>query len=179
MADHCPADAYAGRCPGIHPTKFAAFRCAQRIAWYQAMPHDRWPKVLRDLTYDDSLRSGIMDMMDKATRALAATRPADGMSADVRDLRGYGMIDELPEAALSTGLAYISEIQEMGSDRLPTGNRKVVLGGHTTPDDVEAFMVNANAGKFGKPVSPAYGNPVRGYAGVVIEPEANNRSGAR
>jgi hypothetical protein len=43
-----------------------------------------------------------------------------------------------------------------------------VLGGHTTPEQVRRFMEWGNS--LDNKVGSAYGNPDRGYAGVVVRP---------
>ena len=77
------------------------------------------------------------------------------------------MIDELPEAALSIGEAYMASLPDTDRDRNPTGNTKIVLGGHTTPETVERFMEWANS--LSGHIGDAYGNPIRGFAGVVVK----------
>lgn len=95
---------------------------------------------------------------------------APTVEGGVRDLRTAGLVDELPEAALRLGEAYLAEIPDMDREQKETGNRKIVLGGHTTPETVQAFMAWA-AALPNKVVEP-YGNPTRGFAGVVVKPEA-------
>lgn len=36
--DHCPADAYAGRCQGVHPEEFLDFRISQKVGFYANHP---------------------------------------------------------------------------------------------------------------------------------------------
>jgi hypothetical protein len=79
------------------------------------------------------------------------------------------MIEELPEAALSSGMAYMASLPDTDRDRNPTGNTKIVLGGHTTPETVKAFMAWGNS--LPNRVGDSYGNPARGFAGVVVKPE--------
>ena len=153
--DHCPAGAYAGLCPGIYPTEFAKFRIIQKLSFYQGDPrnaHKATPETLAQV-------------IENAKTKLLEAPEVDG----VRDLRSAGYIDELPEAALSLGLAYMSQIPDTDRDRNPTGNIKVLLGGHTTPEAVTKFMEWGNS--LPNKVGPAYGNPIRGFAGIVVTPE--------
>lgn len=151
--DHCPADAYAGRCDGVDPLEFLDFRVAGKVAFYA-----NHPKI------PNKSAEQIHVAIKAAKKKLADAPLVDG----VRDLRGAGMIDELPEAALSIGEAYMASLPDTDRDRNPTGNTKYVLGGHTTPETVTRFMEWGNS--LPNRVGDAYGNPVRGFAGVVVKP---------
>lgn len=152
--DHCPADAYAGKCPGIDPEKFYIFRLTEKVKLYASNPK-MTPKSA------DEVRATI----EAAKEKLLSAPAIDG----VRDLRDAGKIDELPEAALLIGEAYMASLPDTDRAGEKTGNIKFVLGGHTTPEAVTKFMEWGNSlpNKVGK----AYGNPVRGFAGVVVTPE--------
>lgn len=150
--DHCPADAYAGRCESINPAEFLDFRVTGKVAFCAANP--RLPnKSAEEIRAD----------MESAKKKLAEATVVDG----VRDLRSAGKIDELPEAALSIGEAYMASLPDTDRDRVPTGNTKIVLGGHTTPGTVTRFMEWGNS--LENRVGDAYGNPIRGFAGVVVK----------
>lgn len=153
-ADHCPADAYLGKCPGIEAEAFAAFRIAQKLSFYAGDPRNAHKATAESLAA----------VIEAAKAALLAAPEANG----VRDLRQAGHVDELPEAALSLGLAYMASIADTDRDRKPTGNTKIVLGGHTTPEVVTNFMEWGNS--LPNKVGQAYGNPTRGFAGVVVTP---------
>ena len=155
-ADHCPADAYKGRCPGIAPAKFVEFRLAEKVAFYAANPR----------TADKADAEKIRAAIAAAGEKLAAA-PVNEFG--VRDLRAAGLIDELPEAALASGEAYLASFPETDRDWKPTGNQKIVLGGHTSPETVERFMAWAETlpDRVGSP----YGVPSRGFAGVVVKGE--------
>ena len=153
--DHCPADAYAGRCHGVDPKVFADFRIAGKAAFYAANP----------ATVKKADKKMIHAAIQAATEKLQAAALVDG----VRDLRTAGFIDELPEAALASGAAYMAAIPDTDRDRKPTGSTKIVLGGHTTPETVERFMEWGNS--LPNRIGDAYGNPLRGFAGVVVKPE--------
>lgn len=153
--DHCPADAYAGRCPGIDPSAFGQFRIAQKLSFYAGDPRNAH-KATSEL---------LAAVIETAKTKLLESPEVDG----VRDLRSAGYIDELPEAALSLRLAYMSQIPDTDRDRNPTGNTKILLGGHTIPEAVNKFMEWGNS--LPNKVGPAYGNPIRGFAGVVVTPE--------
>lgn len=153
--DHCPASAYAGLCPGIDPAEFAKFRILQKLSFY-----------FGDLRNAHKATAELLaGVIENAKAKLLEAFEVDG----VRDLRSAGYIDELPEAALSLGLAYMSSIPDTDRDRQPTGNIKILLGGHTTPEAVTKFMEWGNS--LQNKVGPAYGNPIRGFAGVVVTPE--------
>tara|TARA_Y100000310_G_scaffold213371_1_gene214319 strand:+ start:1763 stop:2602 length:840 start_codon:yes stop_codon:yes gene_type:complete len=152
--DHCPADAYAGQCPGIDSATFGEFRIAGKVAFYATNPRTA------EKADPEKIRAAI-DAADEKLATAALTE------SGVRDLRGAGFIDELPEAALASGEAYMAAIPDTDRDRQPTGNTKIVLGGHTTPEIVERFMAWANT--LPNRIGDAYGNPVRGFAGVVVK----------
>jgi len=65
-------------------------------------------------------------------------------------------------------MAYITQIPDTDKEHNPTGNLKIVLGGHTKPETVVKFMEWANS--LPNKVGQAYGNPTRGFAGVVVTP---------
>lgn len=153
--DHSPAGAYLGQCPEVDPEAFAAFRIAGKAAFYATNPK----------TADKADVEKIRAAIAAAKRRLASAPMVNG----VADLRDAGMIDELPEAALSSGIAYMAAIPDTDRDRNLTGNTKIVLGGHTTHECVQTFMAWGNT--LSNRVGDAYGNPDRGYAGVVVKPE--------
>lgn len=157
--DHCPADSYAGRCQGIDPEEFAKLRFLQRATEH----HRRFKSNLQE-SLAETRKS-----LDRAVELLASCKEKNG----IVDIREYGMIPELPEAALKTGKAYMAKIKETDREGNETGNFKIVLGGHTTPEQVETFMAKARTinNRVGKP----YGNPTRGYAGVVVTPLSTHR----
>ena len=152
--DHCPADAYAGKCPGVNPEKFYTFRLAEKVKFYASNPK-MTPKSA------DEISATIEAAKEKLLEASAI----DG----VRDLRSAGKIDELPEAALLIGEAYMASLPDTDREGNKTGNMKYVLGGHTTPEAVTKFMEWGNS--LPNKVDKAYGNPIRGFAGVVVAPE--------
>jgi hypothetical protein len=143
-----PGGRVRGSCPGIDPVAFGSFR-RRLLAEFERVDIDV-----------------IHAAVTAAIFVLQAADTADIPGCPVRDLRTGAPISQLPEAALSTGYAYVTSFPEMGRDRVtPTGNHKVVLGGHTTPDQVRAFLAWA-ATQPGLAGSP-YGDPVRGFAGFL------------
>ncbi|MEI7765461.1 MAG: hypothetical protein WCI93_02640 [bacterium] len=154
-SDHCPAAAYKGLCPGIDPAAFAESRLQQKLVFFAGDPRNA----------HKATRETLLAVIETAKAKLLSAPEVDG----VRDLREAGYVDELPEAALSLGLAYMTQIPDTDRDRNLTGNTKILLGGHTTPEAVTKFMEWGNS--LPNKVGPAYGNPIRGFAGVVITPE--------
>lgn len=151
--DHCPVDAYAGRCPGIDPENFADFRLVQKAD--HLLGPARWEDV------DEAIFTFRNEMM-----AAEAKLEAAPMVNGIADLREYGLIPELPEAAMKTGRKYMAKVDETDRAGNPTGNKKIVLGGCCTPEDVTNFM--EWAGQLGNKMGEPYGVPARGFAGVVV-----------
>ncbi len=85
----------------------------------------------------------------------------------MKDLRAYGKVDQLPEAALIAGFSYLSQIPETDRAGNPTGNIKVNLGGDNSPETVTKVIEWLNGLPNG--ISDAYGVPVRGFAGRVFK----------
>ncbi len=154
--DHCPVDAYAGKCLGIDRSDFAKFRISQKLEFYNSI------KDVRN-EHKNTLET-LTSIIEEAKRKLLEAPIIDG----VRDLRSMGYIDELPEAALSLGVAFMSQIEELDHDMQPTGNIKILLSGCATPETITKFMEWGNS--LINKVN-VYGNPTRGYAGVVIKSE--------
>lgn len=154
-SDHCPVAAYAGKCPGITVEEFADFRITQKLAFYKNDARNAHKNTKEMLT----------GVIAQAKEKLLKAPEVNG----VRDVRSAGHIDELPEAAMLLGTAYMASIPDTDRDQKPTGNIKVVLGGNTTPEIVTAFMEWGNS--LPNKVGNAYGNPTRGFAGVITTPE--------
>ena len=141
-ADHCLAAAYRGECPGVDPDALMRWRVKTR-ANFQGRP--------------------VEELLADVERARAALREAPsidlGAGTSVRDMRDT-FVPELPEAAARDGVAYIGVV----SDR--DGRRKVVLGGHTTPETVRAFM---DTWAPAQGLTDIYGDPARGFAGGYLQ----------
>lgn len=152
-SDHCPAQAYQGLCPGITPEAFREHRLAEKVAFYATNP-----KLAHKAT-----REALEAVIAEAVTRLRSAELVDG----VRDLRSAGFVEELSEAALQIGEAYMAAIPDTDREGNKTGNMKIVLGGHTSPQKVQAFMAWAATlpNKIGEP----YGNPTRGFAGVIVK----------
>lgn len=153
--DHCLPAAYAGKCPWIDLEEFANFRSELRANFY-AQDSRNAHKASKE-----SLEQIVQNAMEKIAQAPV-------LESGVIDMRSSGYVDELPEAAIRMNKAYIAEIDETDRGGSKTGNKKIVLGGHTTPDVVISFIEWANAHE--NKVGDAYGDPVRGFAGVVLIP---------
>lgn len=158
--DHCPAAAYKGLCPGVDAQKFKTHRIAGlATAWLAGVsPTDGYP-----IYADDSEQ--VEKAIDFATKLIRLA--PESSFVGVKDLRQYGKIDQLPEAALIAGYAYISQIPDTDRDGNPTGNVKINLGGDNSPETVKAVMEWLNRHPSG--MAPAYGVPSRGFAGRVFK----------
>lgn len=138
-ADHCLAAAYRGECPGVDPDELLHWRIKTRAAF-----QGRSEKELLADVYE------ALDLLEDAPNERLA------YAIYVADMRGYGHIPELPEAAMLEDVAYITLV----TDR--DGRHKIVLGGCTDPETVRAFM-NEWAPKQG--LVDIYGDPDLGFAG--------------
>lgn len=142
-ADHCLAAAYRGECPGVDPDNLMRWRIAKRATFQGRSPEE----LLADVE-----------------RARAVLREAPridlGAGLSVCDLRDT-FVAELPEAAARDGVAYLAVV----TDR--DGRRKVVLGGHTTPETVRAFLSEWAPAQG---LTDIYGDPARGFAGGYLPP---------
>ncbi len=154
-SDHCPAAAYAGRCQMVTPDAIRLHRLSEKVAFYAGIPslaHKADPGILEAII----------------GKAVTILKSAPKFDNGVRDLRTIGFVEELPEAALRSGESYVADICDKDRTQKPTGNRKIVLGGHTAPKIVQDFM--SWAATFPNRVGEPYGDPVRGFAGVIVKP---------
>lgn len=143
-ADHCLAAAYRGECPGVDPDVLLDWRIKTRAAFQGRS--------------EQELRADVQEAQD-----ILEDAPNERLAHAiyVADMRGYGHIPELPEAAMLEDVAYITLV----ADR--DGRQKVVLGGHTDPETVRAFM---DKWAPAQGLVDIYGDPVRGFAGGYLEP---------
>lgn len=139
-SDHCLAAAYRGECPGVDPGELMHWRIETRAA-FQGRPVE---DVLADV-----------ERAREALREAPTTEIGGGAARDLRDR----VVPELIEAAAREGVAYLATVIDRG------GRRKVVLGGHATPETLQAFMTEwAPARGF----VDIYGDPARGFAGGYL-----------
>lgn len=150
-ADHCLAAAYRGECPGVDPDHILHYRVATRAKFQGRSPEELLADVERART---ALRE--------------APRIALGAGLSVCDMRAE-FVPELPEAAMREGLAYLATV----TDR--DGRRKVVLGGHTTPETVRAFLSEWAPAQG---LVDTYGDPARGFAGGYLPPHTEEAATA-
>lgn len=166
-ADHCLAAAYRGECPGVDPDELTRWRAETRAA-FQGRPVE---DVLADVAIATmALREAPLVSIGFDVDAPGCAHHRgyadpgcgdcdyDGGALLVRDLRGRD-VPELPEAAVREGVAYLATVTERD------GRTKVVLGGHTTPECVRAFM-SEWAPAHG--LVGVYGDPARGFAGAYM-----------
>lgn len=150
-ADHCLAAAYRGECPGVDPDDLVRWRVERRAAFQGRPPKD----ILADVELArEALREAPF---------VELSAPLVYAHAVVRDLRGRD-VPELPEAAAREGASYLATVTERD------GRKKVVLGGHTTPDVVRAFMTEWAPARG---LVDVYGDPARGFAGAYVVEECN------
>ena len=138
-ADHCLAAAYRGECPGVDPDELLHWRVETRAA-----------------SQGRSAKELLADVCEALDLLIDAPNERLAHGIYVADLRGYGHIPELPEAAMLEGEAYITDV----TDR--DGRHEVILGGHTTPEIVQAFMAKWAPAQG---LVDIYGDPDLGFAG--------------
>jgi hypothetical protein len=155
--DHCPADAYAGKCGEIDPEDFWDFRVQQKADFEIKETGAEYTWEVFDVT---------VEKITKNIMAAEAKLEAAPLVNGIVDLREHGLLPELPEAAMKSGKKYMAKIDETDRAGEPTGNKKIVLGGCCTPEDVTNFM--EWAGQLGNKMGEPYGVPARGFAGVVV-----------
>ncbi len=161
--DHCPAAAYKGLCPGIDPAKFKKHRIEGLSTTVECPGVDPVCGNPAWGLYNNSAE--IEKHIDFATILLQLAPMS--IFEGVKDLRAYGKVDQLPEAALIAGFSYLSQIPETDRAGNPTGNIKVNLGGDNSPETVTKVIEWLNGLPNG--ISDAYGVPVRGFAGRVFK----------
>ncbi len=158
-ADHCLEAAYRSKCPGIDPKKLLELRVRIRAAYR---------KCGVDVVMDDIRRAH--ELLKEACYKRIDVDPCsfpDGEEIypghplsnwrEYADMRRFGEVDELAEAACSLGMAYIAKVVE------PGGRQKVVLGG-APASLVESFL----KGELVPGLSGYYGDPARGFAGGYL-----------
>lgn len=162
--DHCPAAAYKGLCPGIDPVKFRVHRIEGLSTTVECPAIDYINGEPGSVGYYNN-REEVEKAINFATKLIELSPMSlfDG----VKDLRQYGKVEQLPEAALISGYAYLSQIPDTDRAGNPTGNIKVNLGGDNSPQTVTKVIEWLNGLPSG--VSPAYGVPARGFCGRVFK----------
>lgn len=161
--DHCPTAAYKGLCPEIDVEKFKNFRIDGISTTVECPGFD--PINAEPSAYGlYNNRDEVEKQIEFATKLIHLA--PESQFGGVKDLRQYGKVDQLPEAALISGLSYMSQLPETDRDGNPTGNVKVTLGGDNSPETVSNVMAWLNSLPSGE--SPAYGVPARGFAGRVF-----------
>ncbi len=153
-ADHCLAAAYHGKCPGVNPDELMGWRISTRAKF-------------QNLSEDELLAR--VDRAREILRKAEATRKnhvdegpdTEGkcpLCLGIVDLReGGGEIQELPEAAVREGLAFLSTTTDRG------GRKKVVLQ-VATSEQIKWFLGEKNPME----LKDCYGDPARGFAGGYI-----------
>jgi hypothetical protein len=97
----------------------------------------------------------VLAEVEAARRVLAAAPRIDIAGIEVADLRQQGIVPELPEAAAFDGVPFLALL-------LDRGQTKVVL--QAAPPEVIATWMHEQELCSRKP----YGDPARGFAGVII-----------
>lgn len=146
-ADHCLAAAYAGLCDGVSPVALARWRAESRAAFQ----HRPVAAVLADI---------------EAAGAIIEAAPfvAIGPSL-VRDLRGKGIIPELPEALVQLGEVVVADAPP---DHARPGDAKMVIQGAGAGTTAGTAPIAAFLGGWaaGEGYVDQYGDPARGFAGA-------------
>ena len=150
-ADHCLAEGYRGRCPGVTPEALRAWRL-------------NWRARRRGLMFEQA-----EERLERAFRAMAELPVIQFMGQQVVDGTGV-QIPELSEAVAISGRAFLYTKKDWS-----TGLLKANLLG-ASPDATTAWMRCMEACP---EVASVYGNPNRTYAGAYFKPSAFLTSDAR
>lgn len=164
-ADHCLAAAYRGQCPAVTPDEVMQWRVECRAAFQgrdvAAVVRDveSAEKILRaNARWDHREAYPYADRYcphcDTADHPDCMYPASDYYYADLRD---FGQIPELPEAACRTGIPFIQQVEDR------SGRRKVVLQA-ADAQLVAGFL----RGDIVSGLSDCYGDPARGFAGGYL-----------
>lgn len=140
-ADHCPGPAYRNECPGVDAEALADFRLRSRAASQRC-----------STSY---LKGLINAALSKIRQANRRGRPVALGGSTIPDLRGDGVIRELPEAILRYGGPVIARGPRKG---------QVILH-NAPPEVVRAFLRGEGPAAV---LEDRYGNPHRGFAGGYV-----------
>jgi hypothetical protein len=125
-ADHCPLDAYQGRCPGVNPDALTRWRVESRAAFQR--------RSVEAVTAD----------IERAKQELRKADLLPGAPGEIRNLLWHPPIPELPEAALQEGVAFMAA--------LPRGTETQVVLQCASPEEVTWFLSEFPAkDKYGDP----------------------------
>lgn len=157
-ADHCPADAYQGRCPSVDPDALMRWRVESKAQFQKRSADEILADVerAREIVRRAKRLEAVTADGRPTARGLGATNAPGNIANLLRpDPRWLvrGVIPELPEAALREGQSYITTFLERG-------RKKVVLQ-CASPEEVEWFLSAF-------PAQEKYGVPMRGFAGGYI-----------
>lgn len=169
-ADHCPAAACTGACPGVDASTVRTFLCAEKISTY----FPNW-----------SIEFAIERLIESKATLLAAPLAAEFPDGHVRDLRHLAPGDEPTSigeyyprefilgilASLLTGEAFVCLIRRADGKLALRSNGH---GLHTPAGESPARIFLADPSAFGcGPCEPrgqdaSYGNPTRGFFGGTL-----------
>ena len=158
-ADHCLAAAYRGECPGVDPEALAHWRAESR-ATFQKRPVEA---VIADVAAARIALLNAPQICVRCGQLCQAALPGEPIECGVCAAPqlvvplGDTTVPELPEAAVRLGVAYEATVTERD------GRRKLVLGGHTTPELV-GLWIDVHRALDRK----TYGDPARGFAGAYL-----------
>lgn len=138
-ADHCLAAAFAGQCPGVNRQELIDWRARTR-AEFQRRSVDE-----------------IEQAVAAAKAKLEEAKEVPGLPG-TKDMRPFGFVPELPEAAAQEGVAILSEVES------PDGRRKVVLLS-AGRNQLTAWPTWAKKNGL---VDLYGGDPARGFAGGYV-----------
>lgn len=142
-ADHCPAAAYQGKCPGVQPDELADWRIRSRAAFQGCTESEVRRRVLVAMNVIDNAPT--IDLGD----------------IDIADVREQGQVPELPEACLRLGRAVLYRLEA------PDGRMKIgIIGaGEGTAAGIEPIEAFLDGWAASQGLIDMYGDCVRGYCG--------------
>ena len=147
-ADHCPAQAYQGQCPGVDPDMLMEWRAETRAQFQGCDPQELL----------DQVRETVERLESAQAEAIRIHGEPDKCISIPHRFGGKPTLPELPEAAMRLGVAVEAQVKDRD------GRTKRTLMGNTDPALVQKWMDEWKA--MGCEV---YGSPERGYAGAYLD----------
>lgn len=143
-ADHCPAAAYQGLCPGVDPETLAIWRARTRAEFQRRRPEE------------------LLEDVKRASEVILGSPVVDVAGVQVHVVPGH--VPELPEASLRVGKPVLYRLpaqSERGAP--PSASWKEGILGDVTGEAVRELLERWKTDP--ETVGDPWGDPARGFAG--------------